>query len=394
MISLHEPLLAGNEWKYIKNCLDQGWVSSVGKFIDIFEKNIAKYTGSKYAIACINGTSALQISLKLAGVKRGDEVIVPSMTFIAPVNAIQYNGAKPVFMDNDEYYTIDINKTIEFLNKETQTIIRNKFSHNPIVTINKKTGNRIAALIIVHVFGNAAKLDKLVDVCRKKNIVLIEDAAESIGTFYLSGKFKNKHTGTVGKIGCLSFNGNKIITTGGGGMILTNNLKIAEKAKYLTTQAKDDPIYSIHNEVGYNFRLTNIQAALGIAQLEVLSKYIKKKKIIHERYKHKLSKINGLVISKVPHFASNNYWLNILEIRKGLSKKKLSNIIKYLNKSGIETKPIWHPNHLQLQYKGCQTYKLKNINTIYQNRLCLPSSMKLTNKQQDFICSKLEYFFR
>ena len=219
MISLHEPLLAGNEWKYVKNCLDQGWVSSAGKFIDIFEKKIAKYTGSKYAVACINGTSALQISLKLTGVKRGDEVIVPSMTFISPINAIHYNGAMPVFMDNDEYYTIDINKTIDFLNKETQTIVRNKFSRNPIVTINKKTGNRIAALIIVHVFGNAAKLDKLVDVCRKKNIALIEDAAESIGTFYLSGKFKNKHTGTVGKIGCLSFNGNKIITTGGeGGM--------------------------------------------------------------------------------------------------------------------------------------------------------------------------------
>ena len=394
MISLHEPLLAGNEWKYVKNCLDQGWVSSAGKFIDIFEKKIAKYTGSKYAVACINGTSALQISLKLTGVKKGDEVIVPSMTFISPINAIHYNGAMPVFMDNDEYYTIDINKTIDFLNKETRTIIKNKKISSSIITINKKTGNRIAALIIVHVFGNAAKLDKLVAICKKKNISLIEDAAESIGTFYLSGKFKNKHTGTIGKIGCLSFNGNKVITTGGGGMILTNNIKIAKKAKYLTTQAKDDPIYSIHNEVGYNFRLTNMQAALGIAQLEVLSKYIKKKKIIHERYKYKLNKIKGLNISKVPRFARSNYWLNILEIGKDSSKKKLSKIIKYLSKSGIETKPIWYPNHLQRQYKRCQTYKLKNINKICQNRLCLPSSMKLTSKQQDFICSKLEYFFR
>ena len=394
MISLHEPLLAGNEWKYVKNCLDQGWVSSAGKFIDIFEKKIAKYTGSKYAVACINGTSALQISLKLTGVKKGDEVIVPSMTFIAPINAIHYNGAMPVFMDNDEYYTIDINKTIDFLNKETQTIVKNKKISNSIITINKKTGNRIAALIIVHVFGNAVKLDKLVDICRKKNIALIEDAAESIGTFYLSGKFKNKHTGTIGKIGCLSFNGNKVITTGGGGMILTNNIKIAKKAKYLITQAKDDPIYSIHNEVGYNFRLTNIQAALGIAQLEALSKYIKKKKIIHEKYKYKLNKIEGINISKVPRFARSNYWLNILEIDKDLSKKKLSKIIKYLSKSGIETKPIWYPNHLQRKYKSCQTYKLTNINKICQNRLCLPSSMKLTSKQQDFICSKLEYFFR
>jgi len=287
MISLHEPLLAGNEWKYVKNCLDQGWVSSAGKSVNIFEKEMAKYTGAQYAVACINGTSALQISLKLVGVKRGDEVIVPSMTFIAPVNAIHYNDAKPVFMDNDECYTIDINKTIDFLNKETRTVVRKTFGKDSPVTINKKTGNKIAALIIVHVFGNAVKLDNLVYLCRKKNIMLIEDAAESIGTFYTSGKFKSRHTGTIGKIGCLSFNGNKIMTTGGGGMILTDNKKIAKRAKYLTTQAKDDPVYSIHNEIGYNFRLTNVQAALGLAQLESLSKYIKKKKIIHERYKKK-----------------------------------------------------------------------------------------------------------
>ena len=393
MISLHEPLLTGNEWKYVKNCLDQGWVSSKGKYIDIFEKKMAKYTGAKYAVACINGTSALQISLKLAGVKRGDEVIVPSMTFIAPVNAIKYNDAKPVFMDNDEHYTIDVNKTVDFINKETRTVVRKTFGNNLSITINKKTGNRITAVIVVHVFGNAVSLESLADLCRKKNIALIEDAAESVGTFYTSGKFKNKHTGTVGKIGCLSFNGNKIITTGGGGMILTNNAIIAKKAKYLTTQAKDDPIYSIHNEIGYNFRLTNVQAAMGLAQLESLSEYIKKKKIIHERYKNKINKIEGLAISNAPYFASCNYWLNILEIRKYLSKGKLSKIIKYLSKNSIETRPIWYPNHLQKKYKNYQHYKLKNVNKIYQNRLCLPSSTQLTKKQQDFVCSKLKNIY-
>jgi len=303
MIKLHEPFLCGNEWRYIKNCLDEGWVSSAGKYVDLFEKKIAKYTDAKYAVACINGTSALQISLKLVGVEINDEVIVPSMTFIAPVNAISYNNAKPVFMDNDDYYTIDVNKTIEFLNKKSQTILRKKLP----ITINKKTGNRIAALIVVHLFGNAVKLDRLLDLCRKKNIVLIEDAAESIGTFYQSGRFKNKHTGTVGKIGCLSFNGNKIITAGGGGMILTNNLKIARRAKYLTTQAKDDPIHYIHNDIGYNFRLSNIQAALGLAQLESLTAQIKKKKIIHEIYKSKIGKIKGLRISKTSHSDKCNY---------------------------------------------------------------------------------------
>jgi|TARA_Y100000294_G_scaffold11781_1_gene10798 aminotransferase in exopolysaccharide biosynthesis len=393
MISLHEPLLAGNERKYIKHCLDQGWVSSAGKYVDIFEKKIAKYTGAKYAIACINGTAALQISLKLVGVKKGDEVIVPSMTFIAPVNAINYNGAKPIFMDCDEYYTIDVNKTIDFINKETHTI-KKKISGNDLtITVNNKTKNRITAIIIVHVFGNAARLNKLVDLCRKKNIALIEDAAESIGTFYTSNKFKKKHTGTVGVIGCLSFNGNKIITSGGGGMMLTNSRKIAKKAKYLTTQAKDDPIYSVHDEVGYNFRLTNILAALGLAQLESLSKYIKKKKIIHERYKKKINKIKYLSISNVSHYATCNYWLNILEINKNSSKKKLSKIIKYLCKNGIEVRPLWYPNHLQKKYKNCQTYKLNNINKIYLNRLCLPSSPQLTKSQQDFICKKLKVFF-
>jgi len=389
MIKLHEPSINGNEWRYIKNCLDKGWVSSAGKYVELFEKKIAKYTGAKYAVACINGTSALQISLRLVGVGINDEVIVPSMTFIAPVNAINYNNAKPIFMDNDDCYTIDVNKTIEFLNKKTRTILRKKLP----ITINKKTGKRIVALIAVHLFGNAVKIDKLIDICRKKNISLIEDAAESIGTFYKLGKFKNKHTGTVGKIGCLSFNGNKIITAGGGGMILTNSLKIAKKARYLTTQAKDDPVHYIHNDIGYNFRLSNIQAAMGLAQLESLPTYIRKKKAIHEVYKSKIDKIKGLRIFSAPHLSKCNYWLNIVEIEKKLSKKSFLTIIKYLNNNGIEARPLWHPNHLQKKYTKCQTYKLYNVKKIYQRRLCLPSSSQLTKKQQDFICKKLKGIF-
>jgi|TARA_B100000315_G_C14581227_1_gene590566 aminotransferase in exopolysaccharide biosynthesis len=389
MIKLHEPLLCGNEWEYIKNCLDGGWVSSVGKYVDLFEKKIAKYTGAKYAVACINGTSALQISLKLAGVEIDDEVIVPSLTFIAPVNAINYNNAKPIFMDNDDYYTIDVNKTIEFLNKKTRTVIRKKLP----ITINKKTGNRIIALIVVHLFGNAVKLDRLFDLCKKKNIVLIEDAAESVGTFYKSGRFKNKHTGTVGKIGCLSFNGNKIITAGGGGMILTNDLNFAKKAKYLTTQAKDDPINYVHNDIGYNFRLSNIQAALGLAQLESLASHIKKKKIIHKIYKSKIDKIKRLKISRTSHSDKCNHWLNIIEINKKFSKKDFSKIIRRLANDGIEVRPLCYPNHLQKKYNKCQTYKLNNVKKIYRNRLCLPSSPQLTKKQQNFICKKLDNIF-
>jgi|TARA_Y100000294_G_scaffold29021_1_gene24436 aminotransferase in exopolysaccharide biosynthesis len=393
MINLHEPLIVGNEKKYIKNCLENNWVSSAGKYVNIFERKIAKYTKVKYAVACINGTSALQLSLKLVGVKKDDEVIVPSITFIAPVNAIHYNGAKPIFMDCDKYYTIDENKTINFINKETITITKNLSGQKKNVTFNKKTRKRISAIIIVHVFGNAAKFSNLINLCKKKNIALVEDAAESIGTFYNSNKYNKKHTGTIGNVGCLSFNGNKIITTGGGGMILTNNKKIAQRAKYLTTQAKDNSIYSIHNEVGYNFRLTNIQAALGLAQLELLPKYIQKKQSIHKRYKKIINTINNLSISDSPDFATSNYWLNILEISKKLTKKKLSKLINYLKKNGIEVKPLWYPNHLQKKYKDCQKYKIKNINKIYLNRLCLPSGVGLTNKQQNFICKKLKKFF-
>ena len=224
--------------------------------------------------------------------------------------------------------------------------------------------------------------------------MIIEDAAESLGSFYKTGKFKGKHTGTIGKVGCLSFNGNKIITTGGGGMILTNFHNIANKAKYLTTQAKDNSIYSIHNDIGYNFRLTNIQAAFGIAQLESISSFLKKKKIIHKRYKSKINNIKGLRLSTVPNFTNSNYWLNILEINKKISKEKFSKIINYLMKNNIQVRPLWRPNHLQMKYTKFQRYRLNNVNKIYKNRLCLPSSVGLTIKEQDFICSKLKNIFK
>ena len=258
-IPLSVPSIKGNEWEYVKECLDTEWVSSAGKYVDLFEQKIAEYTGSKYAIACMNGTAAIQVSLRLAGVEPGDEVIVPTLTFIAPVNAIAYNGASPIFMDADKYYNIDAEKTIEFIKNET--VFKNGFTYN------KKTNNKITAIIPVHVWGNACWLDELIELCNKQNIAIVEDACESLGTFYNAGKYKGKHTGTFGKLGCLSFNGNKIITAGGGGMILTDDESLSEKAKYLSTQAKDDPVRYVHDEIGYNFRLTNIQAALGVAQL-------------------------------------------------------------------------------------------------------------------------------
>jgi aminotransferase in exopolysaccharide biosynthesis len=373
MIPLSVPSISGNEWKYVKECLDTEWVSSVGKYVDLFEEKIAEYTCSQYAVACMNGTSALQMSLQIVGVKLGDEVIVPTLSFIAPVNAISYNLAEPVFMDADEYYNIDAEKTIEFIKIETR--------YERGFTYNKFTGKRISAIILVHVFGNASNMEELAQVCEERNIIIVEDAAESLGTFYSSGNFSGKHTGTIGHLGCLSFNGNKIITTGGGGMILTDDSQLAEKAKYLTTQAKDDELRYIHNEIGYNFRLTNIQAAMGVAQLEQLPKFLKKKKDIYRSYKEGIAGIEGLKIANVPAYSENNHWMILLQIDKEVYGKDRETLMTELKHNGIQTRPVWYPNHLQKPYKDCYTYKIEKAPKLLEKSLCLPASVKITESQ-------------
>lgn len=371
-IPLSVPSFQGNEWQYVKECLDTEWVSSAGKYVNLFEQKIAEYTGAKYAVACVNGTSALQVSLRLAGVVQGDEVIVPTLTFIAPVNAIAYNNAIPVFMDADIFYNIDSDKTISFIKNETVF----KKGH----TYNKKTNKRISAIVPVHVWGNAVFLDELVPLCEECNIVIVEDASESLGTFYSKGKFSGKHTGTIGKLGCLSFNGNKIITTGGGGMILTDNSDFAEKAKYLTTQAKDDPVRYIHHEVGYNFRLTNIQAALGVAQLEQLPGFLKRKKEIHQQYINEVEKIEGLNIAEVPNYANNNHWINILRIDEDIFGRCVDDLMDAFVKNSIQTRPVWHLNHMQETYRKYYSYKIEMALKLSKSTICLPSSVKITEK--------------
>ena len=380
-IPLSVPSLNGNELEYVKECIDTEWVSSAGKYVDLFEQKIAEYTGSKYAIACVNGTAALQVSLRLAGVGAGDEVLISTLTFIASVNAITYNNAKPIFMDADKYYNIDAEKTIEFIKNETG--FKNGFTYN------KKTNNKITAIIPVHVWGNACWLDELIELCNKQNIAIVEDAAESLGTFYNAGKYKGKHTGTIGKLGCLSFNGNKIITTGGGGMILTNDESLAEKAKYLTTQAKDDPIRYVHDEIGYNFRLTNIQAALGVAQLEQLPSILKRKKEIYDFYQSTIENIDGLSLSKVPDYADSNHWMNLLKIDSKVYNQDREVLMKRLEGNGIQTRPVWKLNHEQKPYKDCQYYKIEKAKKLVKNSLCLPSSSNLSNKNLNKIVSVL-----
>ncbi len=368
-IPLSVPSIKGNEWKYVKECIDTEWVSSAGKYVQKFEDDICELIGSENAIACMNGTAAIQLALRLVGVKADDEVIVPTLTFIAPVNTIAYLGAYPVFMDCDEFYNIDAEKTIEFIKNET--IFRNGF------TFNKKTNRKISAIIPVHIFGNACNLEKIISLCNKRNIAVIEDATESLGTQYIDGEFAGKYTGTIGGIGCYSFNGNKIITTGGGGMLVTNNAQYAEKARYLSTQAKDDEIRYIHNEIGYNFRMTNIQAALGVAQLEQLSEYIRIKTNNFMKYKTEIDKINGLKLAEPPAYAESNYWFYAMQIDGDVYGKNQEELMKYLSDNNIQSRPVWHLNHLQKPYKNCQSYKIEKAFKLLENTLNIPCSLNL-----------------
>ena len=380
-IPLSIPQLDGNEWKYIKECLDTNWVSTAGQYVTAFEERIAEYTGAEHAVACVNGTSALQVTLRLAGVKADDEVIVPTLTFIAPINAVHYLHAHPVFMDADQYYNLDAGKLRRFL--EDETISRDG------QIINKSTGRRIAAVMPVHVFGNAADLETLMLLCDEYGLAVIEDATESLGTTFKAGTLDGQHCGTIGMFGCLSFNGNKIITTGGGGMILTNDGTLAERAKYLTTQAKDDTLYYLHNDVGYNFRLTNIQAAMGVAQLEQLTDFIQCKRRIYTNYLAAVHDIPGLTMAPEPPYCSSNCWMPAIQVDRDVYPRNTRQLIEVFKEARIETRPVWHLNHLQLPYSGAQSYDIENAVQLAESSLCLPCSTGLTIEEQERIIGVL-----
>ncbi len=382
LIPLSVPSIKGNEWKYVKECLDTEWVSSAGKYVDVFEQKIAEYTGAKYAVSTVNGTAALHIALIISGVKAEDEVIVPSLTFIAPINAVKYANANPVFMDSDKYYNIDSSKTIEFINNETE--FKEGFTYN------KKSGKKISAIIPVHIFGNAVWLDELVPLCKEKNIKIIEDSTESLGTRYSRGKFAGKHTGTIGEFGTVSFNGNKIITTGGGGMILTKNKESSKKAKFLTTQAKDDEVRYVHNEVGYNYRMTNVLAAIGVAQLERLNEYIDIKKSNYIKYKNAIKDIDGLTLAELPDYANNNYWMYGLQIDDRSYPLDREELMQKLSNNNIQTRPVWYPNHLQKPFTECQNYKIENTLKLIEKTLNIPSSINITEEEIQFVIENLK----
>ena len=364
MIPLSVPSIKGNEWKYVKECLDTEWVSSVGKYVDKFEQDVANYLGVKYAIACMNGTSALHISLILAGVKPNEEVIVPTITFIAPANAVKHVGAEPVFMDCDDYCNLDMNKVAEFLETQCDLINGN--------LINKKTKRRIAALIPVHVFGTPVDMDPLMELAHRYNVKVIEDATESLGSEY-----RGKKAGTLGLLGCLSFNGNKIITTGGGGMIVTNDERLAKRAKHLTTQAKEEGMEYIHNEIGLNYRLVNVLAAIGVAQLEEIENYVEIKRRNFNLYKELLADSSYTLLDE-PAYAKSNKWFYAVMCK---DKKEKELLLQHLNSNGVQARPLWFLNHLQKPYAKCQSYKIEKAQKMYDTIINIPCSVNLTEKE-------------
>lgn len=365
----------------MKECVKSEWVSSSGKFITKFEEEISKYTKSKFVISCVNGTSALHIALKIIGVDSSCEVIVPSLTFIAPVNAVRYCNADPIFMDSDQTHNLDIKKTIKFL--EEETIKKNNICYNI------KTNKKIKALIPVHVWGNAIELDLLIAACKKRNIKIVEDSSESLGTFFNSGKFKSKHTGTIGDLGCISFNGNKIVTCGGGGAILTSSKKYAIEAKYLINQAKENNIFYEHNKVGYNYRLQNINAAIGYAQIKNINYLVKKKRKIFDNYKSIFKKNINFTLFDPPNQFRSNKWLNVLKINKKISKNNFNKFLLKLNSNGIEVRPIWKLNHTQKKYSKYQAYEIQNAKKILNQNFLIPSSIHLKLSDQIKLSQKI-----
>ena len=376
MLLLSGPNICGNEWKYVKDCLDTGWVSSVGAYVDKFEKMTAEFAGAKYAVATSSGTTALHICLILNGIEEGDYVIAPNITFVASINSIKYTNADPVLIDVDaETWQMDLDLLEKFLSEETE--LKNGFS------VNKKDGRKVKAIMPVHVLGDMCNMDRLVKIAAVFHLIVIEDATEALGSYY-----KNKHAGTFGLMGTFSYNGNKIITTGGGGMIITNDEALAKKAKHLTTQAKSDPFEYLHDAVGYNYRLVNTAAAMGVAQMELLPQFLQRKKEIISFYKNNLKGVGDITFQKVDEDINPNWWLPTIMTEKQKA------VLKNLNDNKMQSRPFWVPMNQLPMFKNYMYYnKNDRSDFIYRKCLSLPCSTYITNAELASVVSKIKEVF-
>jgi aminotransferase in exopolysaccharide biosynthesis len=383
-IPLSVPHIRAGELAYVRECLEAEWVSSAGPFVDRFEKEFAAFVGAPHAVACSSGTAALHVAMMLAGVKPGELVLVPTLTFIASVNAISYCGAQPFFFDCDEHYNVDPTQVRLFLERDCE--------RRAGAVVHRRTGKRVAAILPVHVFGNAVNLEPILETAAELGVPVVEDAAESLGTRYLPAagpRLGGKHTGTLGLLGCFSFNGNKIMTTGGGGMIVTNDEAIAERAKYLTTQAKDDEARFVHHEIGFNYRLTNVQAAIGLGQLETMAQCTSKKARISAAYRQGLAGVTGLRLGAPPVYADNNLWMPCLQIDAQAYGEDREALMARLGRARIQARPVWELNHRQRPYVDCGRMPTERAERLHEITLNIPCSVGLTDPDQARVVSEL-----
>lgn len=381
MIPLSVPFLSGNESKYVSECINSGWISSSGSYVNIFEKKVASYVGAKYGVACMNGTVGLQISLIISGIKKSDYVLVPNLTFVASLNAIKYTGAEPILIDaNQNNWQIDLDILETFLNTKTS---QKNFDGKKYCVLNEDQ-RIIKCLMPVHVLGNMCDMQRLILIAKEHNLLVIEDSTEALGSY-----FKNKHAGTFGKIGVFSFNGNKIISTGGGGVMVTDDYKLAEKAKHLTTQAKISKTEYIHDEVGYNYRLVNILAAVGVAQMENFSDILIRKKNIDSFYRNKLNGLGDISFQSIESNVKNNCWLFTFKTNKS------KDLINHLNSNAIEARPFWMPMN-QLSMFENYTYLTKNnvSNSLYETCISVPCSSGISNNELEMVFSQIKNFYK
>ena len=376
MVLLSGPNMGGNELKYVSECITTGWVSSVGAYVDQFEKMSAEYAGTKYAVATSSGTTALHICLILAGVGQNDMVIAPNITFIATLNSIKYTGASPILIDTDAAnWQMDLNVLENFLTTETEQIEN--------ICYHKKTGKRIPIIMPVHVLGNICNMDRLLALANKHNLVVIEDSTEALGSYY-----KGKHAGGFGLMGTFSYNGNKIITTGGGGMIVTNDEALAKKAKHLTTQAKSDPFEYMHDEIGYNYRLVNVAAAMGVAQMEQLPSFIARKKEIIDFYKKELLGVGDISFQEVSNDVNPNWWLPTI------STEKQKEALKALNEAKLQSRPFWVPmNQLPMFANDIFVSNNNQSDKVYKHCLSIPCSTNITNAEMQAVVGVIKSIF-
>lgn len=370
-IPLSIPNVSGNEWKYVKECLDSGWVSSVGAYVDRFERDFAAAVTAPYAVACVSGTAALHIALLVAGVQPDDEVVVPALTFIAPANAVRYVGGWPAFVDVDpDYWQIDCAQLEAFLREDCST--------SSGLLRNRHTGRRVAAVLAVDILGHPCDMDRVHELASEFGLVLVEDATESLGA-----RYRGRPVGSSPWVTAFSFNGNKILTTGGGGMLVTSDASVASRARYLTTQAKDDAVEFVHEHIGYNYRLTNVQAAIGCAQIERLDEFVAAKRRIASRYDTGLSGSPGLAPMRQAPWAESACWMYTVRVDPAGADVTSRGLLRKLREAHIETRPLWQPLHRSPAHRASFARACPVAEAVNREALCLPCSTGLTSDQQD-----------